>query len=81
MKIAAMNSHAYIPVIVAVFLLPSGCGEKEDYRARYLDLRERHNREIASLKSQQEQQAKEWRRQIGAYEERLGALRDKLAGE
>lgn len=74
-----MKIFAPISALILLPLFFSGCGEKEDYQARYLELRDRHNVEIACLKTQHEQEAKEWRRQLGAYEERLGALRARLA--
>jgi len=77
----AMKSLLCISALVCLGAFLSGCGDQEDYQARYLELRERHNAEIARLKVQHEQETKEWRRQIRAYEERLRALRGQLDRE
>jgi len=76
-----MKSLLCISALVCLGAFLSGCGDQEDYQARYLELRERHNAEIARLKVQHEQETKEWRRQIRAYEERLRALRGQLDRE
>ncbi|MDP8248922.1 MAG: hypothetical protein P9M00_12340 [Candidatus Tritonobacter lacicola] len=64
--------------ILAVLIVAVGCGEKEDYKARFLELREQHKKEIDRLKTQQKEEHKAYEQKLGSYETELGALREKL---
>lgn len=64
--------------VLAVLIVAVGCGEKEDYKARFLELQEQHKKEIDRLKARHKEEDKAYEQKLGSYDTELSALRIKL---
>ncbi len=60
---------------LAVLIVVIGCGEKENYKERFLKLQEQHEKEMGRL----EEQRKGYEQKLSSYDTELSALRERLA--